>query len=202
MAYKVKKREKILHFIETPTVRFGNHDVEVTAFGFLQATEASDKIFAHFLEKHLGNADSLSILDLFCGRGTLSLALTKKGHRVKGVECDGQALTALQKVSDPLLTIEERNLFESPLLPEEFKGIEAVVMNPPRAGAETQTQELAKSNVNKLVYISCSAESFARDCKYLVDHGFKVREIIPVDQFMWTPHIEIMAYLERTRNVI
>lgn len=199
LAYKVKKREKILHFTDTPTVRFGNHDVEVTAFGFLQATEASDKIFAQFLEKHLPfkSASNTSLVDLFCGRGTLSLALTKIGYSVTGIECDGQALRALQKVEEPLLTIQERNLFETPLTSNEFEGIDAVVMNPPRAGAETQTHEIAYSSVKKLVYISCNAESFARDCHYLMEHGFKLREIIPVDQFMWTPHIEIMAYLER-----
>lgn len=199
LAYKVKKREKILYFTETPTVRFGNHDVEVTAFGFLQATEASYQLFAQFLEKHLpSKGDSqTTLIDLFCGRGTLSLALTKLGHRVTGIECDGQALHALQKVEEPLLTIQERNLFENPLLRDELEGIDAVVMNPPRAGAETQTHEIAHSSVKKLVYISCNAESFARDCKHLIEQGFKLREIIPVDQFMWTPHIEIMAYLER-----
>ncbi len=199
LAYKVKKREKILYFTKTPTVRFGKHDVEVTAFGFLQATEASDKIFARFLEKHLpfeGNSQT-SLVDLFCGRGTLSLALTNLGHTVTGVECDGQALRALQKVEEPLLTIQERNLFEAPLTSAELNKVEAVVMNPPRAGAEKQTREIARSCVKKLVYISCNAESFARDCVFLTDHGFKLREIIPVDQFMWTPHIEIMAYLER-----
>ena len=195
LAYKVKKREKILHFQETPTVRFGNHDVEVTAFGFLQATEASDQIFARFLEKHLPfDKTPLSIVDLFCGRGTLSLALTKLGHRVTGIECDGQALRALQKVEEPLLTIQERNLFELPLKSEEFKAVDAIVMNPPRAGAEKQASEIAVSSMNNLVYISCNAESFARDCALLMDHGFQLREIIPVDQFMWTPHIEIMAY--------
>ncbi len=197
LAYKVKKRETVLHFMETPTVRFGNHDVEVTAFGFLQATEASDKIFADFLEKHLGDSEPLNIIDLFCGRGTLSLALTKRGHRVKGIECDGQALKALQKVPEPLLEIEERNLFESPLLAEEFDSADVVVMNPPRAGADIQTQELAKSSCKKLIYISCNPESFARDCHHLLENGFQLREIIPVDQFMWTPHIEVMAYLER-----
>ncbi|HBN22759.1 MAG TPA: hypothetical protein DD412_05930 [Holosporales bacterium] len=199
LAYKVKKREKILYFTETPTVRFGNHDVEVTAFGFLQATEASDQIFAQFLEKHLpferNSQDTL--IDLFCGRGTLSLALTKLGHSVTGIECDGQALRALQKVEEPLLKIQERNLFETPLMRSELDGIKAVVMNPPRAGAETQTHEIAHSSIRKLVYISCNAESFARDSKYLMEHGFKLHEIVPVDQFMWTPHIEIMAYLER-----
>lgn len=198
-AYKVKKREKILHFTQTPTVRFGNHDVEVTAFGFLQATEASDLIFAHFLEKHLPfDKKPLNIIDLFCGRGTLSLALTKQGHHVTGIECDGQALRALQKVPEPLLGIQERNLFENPLKSVEFSTIDAVVMNPPRAGAERQTHEIAHSSLKKLVYISCNAESFARDCKHLLENGFHLREIIPVDQFMWTPHIEIMAYLERT----
>ena len=198
LAYKVKKREKILHFTKTPTVRFGNHDVEVTAFGFLQATEASDKIFAQFLEKHLCSPDPQKIIDLFCGRGTLSLALTQMGHKVVGVECDGQALSALQKVPEPLLDIQERNLFESPLTSQELNGADAVVMNPPRAGAEKQTHELARSGVKRVVYISCNAESFARDCKHLVDNGFQIREIVPVDQFMWTPHIEVMAYLERS----
>ena len=197
LAYKVKKREKVLHQTAIPTVRFGDHDVEVTAFGFLQATSASDQIFAEFLNRHLNSEKPQNIVDLFCGRGTLSLALTKNGHSVTGFECDGQALSALRKIKDENLQVFDRNLFEEPLTADELNEFDTVVMNPPRAGAATQTLEIAKSNVKNLVYISCNPQSFARDLQVLLENGFKVQELTPLDQFMWTPHIEVMAFLTR-----
>ncbi len=197
ISYKVKKKEISIHRIDQPTVRFGEHDVPVTAFGFLQATEQSDKIFGNFLTQHVNSSSKMKIADLFCGRGTLSLNLTKLGNDVHGYECDGQALNALKTVDEPLLTVYERNLFDMPLASDQLSNYDAVVMNPPRAGAESQTPLLAKSSVSKCVYISCNADTFARDAKILLDHGFAMKTVVPVDQFMWTPHIEIMAYFER-----
>ena len=197
LSYKVKKREHAIFDRVPPTVRFGEHDVPVTAFGFLQATQDSDEIFGSYLKENMDQNTPLKVVDLFCGRGTLSLNITKLGHHVKGYECDGQALSALRTVQDPNLTVFDRNLFESPLTHEELNEFDAVVMNPPRAGAEAQTKEIAKSNCRQLIYISCNADSFARDTKMLLDSGFTLKNVTPVDQFTWTPHIEIMAYFER-----
>lgn len=198
LSYKVKKKEICLYKKETPSVRFGKHDVPVTAFGFLQATAQSDTIFSDFLNQYLESKSPLKIADLFCGRGTLSLNLTQQGHIVHGFECDGQALEALKSVSEPNLSVHTRNLFESPLDSSELSSFDAIVMNPPRAGAESQTVAITNSQVSKLIYISCNADSFARDAKELISKGFGLKTVVPVDQFMWTPHIEVMAYFERS----
>jgi 23S rRNA (uracil1939-C5)-methyltransferase len=196
LAYKVKRHEKILYSKAHPTVRFGNHDVAVSAFGFLQATKASDHHFSHFLDTHLP-ARPLKIADLFCGRGTLSLALTQRGHQVAGFECDGHALSALKDVAEPALTVHERDLFDQPLSTAELNAFDAVVMNPPRAGAEAQAHELATAEIQHLIYISCNPESFARDCRILTDGGFTLEHVLPLDQFMWSGHIEVLSVLRR-----
>lgn len=90
-----------------------------------------------------------------------------------------------------------RDLFRAPLGAKELQAYDAVVLDPPRAGASAQAQELAKSQVPKLVAVSCNPGTLARDLRFLVDGGYRIARIVPVDQFLFSPHIEVVAHLER-----
>lgn len=196
LAYKVKRRQEIILEKEPPVILLGDHNVTISPYGFLQATEQTDQIFADFVQSNV-LPTAQRVADLFCGRGTLSLALTQKGVFVTGFESDPHALHALSEVKDPRLSLVERNLFDTPLSKAELETYDMVVMNPPRSGAESQSSHLKETTLPRILYISCSATSFARDCSILREGGYRLTKVIPVDQFLWTPHIELMAVLEK-----
>jgi 23S rRNA (uracil1939-C5)-methyltransferase len=143
---------------------------------------------------------SSHIADLFCGRGTLSLPLSKFAP-VDGYEMDEPALQALknatQKSQRPITTI-CRDLFKTPLKDIELDLYDVVVVDPPRAGAIEQTHALAASAVPTLIYVSCNPLTFARDVRNLVEGGYAIETIQPLDQFRWTVHVEAIAKLTRT----
>jgi 23S rRNA (uracil1939-C5)-methyltransferase len=95
------------------------------------------------------------------------------------------------------VTTERRDLFRRPLTAAELKRFDAAVIDPPRAGAEAQSAQLAASSIRRIAMVSCSAGTFARDLRLLVDGGYRIERITPVDQFLWSPHIEIVARLAR-----
>jgi 23S rRNA (uracil1939-C5)-methyltransferase len=95
------------------------------------------------------------------------------------------------------VTAAARDLFRWPLTRDELKAFDFVVLDPPRQGAEAQARELAQAKVRKIAYVSCDADSFARDAKILVEGGFKLREVIPVDQFLYSPHVELVGVFQR-----
>jgi 23S rRNA (uracil1939-C5)-methyltransferase len=141
------------------------------------------------------------IADLFAGAGTFSLRLARVG-RVHAVESDEKALAALDFAARNTqglkpVTIERRDLFRRPLMAPELKFYDAVVFDPPRAGAEFQCRELARSVVKKIVAISCNPLTLARDLAILVEGGYRITGVTPIDQFLWTSHVEIVATLEK-----
>jgi len=95
------------------------------------------------------------------------------------------------------VTAATRDLFRWPLVADELKKVDFVVLDPPRQGAEAQARELAKSKVKKIAYVSCDAVSFARDARILVAGGFTLREVTPVDQFLYSPHVELVGVFKR-----
>src|SRR5690606_12081198 len=90
-----------------------------------------------------------------------------------------------------------RDLFRNPLRPEELKSYDAAVTDPPRAGAQAQTEALAHSGLSRIAMVSCNPATFARDVRVLVDNGYELVAVTPVDQFLWSPHIELVAALVR-----
>ena len=88
---------------------------------------------------------------------------------------------------------ERRDLVHRPLLPAEFKGVEAAVVDPPRAGARAQAEQLARAKVPRLAMVSCNPATFARDARILIDGGYRLDWVQPVDQFRWSPHVELVA---------
>jgi 23S rRNA (uracil1939-C5)-methyltransferase len=148
-----------------------------------------------------GVKNAKTIADLFAGCGTFTFALAEKA-KVHAVELDKPALAAIAaavRATQGLkpITTEARDLFKAPLSGDELKPFDAVVMDPPRAGAQAQATALAASSVRRIAYASCNAESFGRDARILVAGGYKLGAVTPVDQFLWSSHIELVAAFAR-----
>lgn len=139
------------------------------------------------------------VLDVFCGQGTYSLPLARHSA-VEALEGDAAMVEALReaaaKASLPLKAF-ARDLFKSPLNARELARFDAVVINPPRAGAAAQSQELAQSAVPKIIMVSCNPATFARDAKTLREGGYNLARVTPIDQFHYTPHVELVAEFSR-----
>lgn len=186
-----------------PIVRFENIAVTLPAGAFLQATKQGEKsLFSAVLETVSG---AKCVLDLFAGAGTFSLPLARQAE-VHAVEGEADLTAALeqgwrsgQDLRD--LKTETRDLYRRPLLPDELNRFDAVVLDPPRAGAEAQVAELARSDIKKIAYVSCNPVSFARDAHVLCDAGFQIDWIQIVDQFRWSPHVELAASLTKRDTV-
>jgi 23S rRNA (uracil1939-C5)-methyltransferase len=182
-----------------PTVRLGDANVMLPPHAFLQATrEGEAALRTHMLELTQG---AKIVADLFAGLGTFSLALARQA-RVHAVEQDAAALAALAAAARATsglkpVTTEKRDLFKQPLTVPELKAFDALVLDPPRAGAEAQMRQIAASNLRRLVYVSCDAASFARDAALLAEAGFKPGAVTPIDQFLWSGHIELVAGFQR-----
>jgi 23S rRNA (uracil1939-C5)-methyltransferase len=179
--------------------RFGQALVTPPAGAFLQATAEGEAALLEAVREVVG--DSKRVLDLFAGCGTFSLPLAENAE-VHAVESEGDMLAALDKgwrraPGLKLMTTETRDLFRRPVLPEELKLYDSVVIDPPRAGAEAQIAELARSGVSTIAAVSCNPVSFARDAKTLTDAGFNLNWVDVVDQFRWSPHVEVVASFTR-----
>lgn len=182
-----------------PVVEFGGIRVSPPAGGFTQATKPAEEAMVKLVLAHVGKAKRIA--DLFAGAGTFSLQLARLG-RVHAVESDGKAIAALDHAARNTqglkpVTIEKRDLFRRPLMTSELKVFDAVVFDPPRAGAEFQCKELARSIVKKVVAVSCNPLTLARDLAILVEGGYRITSVTPIDQFLWTSHVEVVATLEK-----
>ncbi len=181
----------------TPVISMGRARVELTPGAFLQATAEGEAALARSVIAHLGNAKL--VVDLFCGLGPFALRIAEKA-RVIAADTDADAIAALTKARAPgLRPIEAtaRDLFRRPFVAEELRGADVVVFDPPRQGAQAQARALAASKVPLVIAVSCNAATFARDAKILVDGGYKLKAATPIDQFRYSPHVEIVARLER-----
>jgi 23S rRNA (uracil1939-C5)-methyltransferase len=182
-----------------PAVTMGRVKVALPPGGFLQATAAGEAALTELVLAHTGKAKSVA--DLFCGIGPFALRLAVR-TRVAAFDLDAAAINALQhavKGVSGLKPVEAaaRDLFRRPLVTQEMTKCDAVVFDPPRQGAQAQAAELAKSKVPLVVAVSCSAATFARDAKILIDGGYRLKRVTPVDQFRYSPHVELVARFER-----
>jgi 23S rRNA (uracil1939-C5)-methyltransferase len=182
-----------------PSVTIAEVSVTPPPGTFLQAATETDALLAHHVTAGIGKAKR--VLDLFCGLDTLSLALARKAH-ITAVDSDTSLLSALRKASNGaqgLKPIEplRRDLFRDPLSPKELEKTDAVVLDPPRAGAAAQCQSIARSKVRRVVMVSCNPATLARDLRTLVDAGYVIESVVPIDQFLYTHHLEAVAVLTR-----
>ncbi len=178
-----------------PQVQFGGVIVAPPPHAFLQATwEGEEALRARVRALTEG---AKHIADLFAGLGTFALPLARSAQ-VHAVEQDSEALAALSDAARKTkglkpVTTERRDLFRLPLTPLELNRFDAVVLDPPRAGAEAQAKALGASKVRRIAYVSCDAASFARDAAILVQAGFRPGPVTPVDQFLYSDHIELVS---------
>jgi 23S rRNA (uracil1939-C5)-methyltransferase len=182
-----------------PTVQMGPARVTLPPGAFLQATAEGEAALARHVATHVGAARRVA--DLFCGVGPLALRLASEA-RVTAVDSDVGAIAALRAAvaATPGLkpvTAEARDLFRRPLIPDELKSFDAVVFDPPRQGAEAQARQLAASKVGTIVAVSCNPATFARDARILIDGGYKLESVTPIDQFRYSAHVELVARLTR-----
>lgn len=171
--------------------------------GFLQATEAGETILTDLVLATLDMKTKRAV-DLFAGAGPFTLALARRCD-VHAVEGEAAALASIDRAyrATPGLrrvTTERRDLFRRPLLPIELNGYDAVVFDPPRAGAQAQAAQIAASKVPLVVGVSCDAATFARDAKVLIEGGYALARVTPVDQFTYSPHVEIVGIFRRDRQ--
>jgi len=176
-----------------PMVRLGKAEVALPPEPFLQPTRPGEAALQEFVCRTLKGAKRVA--DLFCGCGTLSFPLAEQA-RVHAVEIEAamlEALAAAAKATPGLkpVSTEKRNLFRRPLNETELNTYDAVSLDPPRAGALEQARMLARSKLARIAYVSCDAESFARDARILIDGGFTLKRVVPVDQFLWSSQIEL-----------
>jgi 23S rRNA (uracil1939-C5)-methyltransferase len=181
-----------------PLIHMGRAAVALPPGSFLQATAKGEEELARRVTGHAGKARKIA--DLFAGVGPFALRLAESA-RVTAVDSNGAALDALSAAAHApgLKQVEtiRRDLFRRPLRAEELAPFDAIVFDPPRQGAEAQARELAGSAVRTVIAVSCNAATFARDARILLDGGYRLLAVTPIDQFRYTAHVEIVAKFSR-----
>ncbi|MEM6538080.1 MAG: RsmD family RNA methyltransferase [Pseudomonadota bacterium] len=184
----------------TPMVSFGDVAVPLPPGGFLQASVDGEAAIADAVL--LGVGDAKRVADLFAGSGTLSLRLAAAGKRVVAIDAEGPAIEALKSAAKIAhgqgiirhpVAAETRDLDERPLLAKELEKHDAVVFDPPRAGAAAQAIEIAQSKIKTVVGVSCNPSTFARDAKILKDGGYTLSRLTLIDQFIHAAHVELVG---------
>ena len=182
---------------EPATVTLGGVAVAYPPYGFLQATKDGEQALLRAVQDIIG--ETKLVADLFSGLGTFAFGIAS-GRKVFAAEAERAALLSMKAAAGKAglqLFAEHRDLFRRPLIPAELNRFQAVILDPPRAGAREQVTELSKSEVAKIAYVSCNPSSFARDAKMLIAAGYKLQRIWPVGQFRWSTHVELAGEFTR-----
>lgn len=193
--------DELIAMIRPPSLDVGGTAVVAPPGGFVQAVAGAEAALAEIVLEAVGKARR--VCDLYAGIGTFSLRLARTAT-VHAIEGDAAALTALEaarrfaKGLKPVTT-ERRDLVRRPLSAKEFSRFDAVVLDPPHAGAKPQVELLAKSVVPRIAYVSCNPSTLARDLAILVAGGYAIDRVMPVDQFVWSTEVEAVAVLSRRR---
>lgn len=189
---------------EPPRVRFGGTPVTLAPGGFLQATAEAEQAMADFALDAL--KDCKRVADLFSGCGAFALRLAEAGNTVWAVDADRPAIAALTAAAKSAnlsrVTATARDLERQPLTRGELKKLDALLLDPPRAGAKAQVQQIAEAAKmgeapGLIVMASCDPSSFARDARTLLEAGYRLEKAVPIDQFRWSPHLEIASIFRR-----
>lgn len=186
----------------SPVVHMGRASVLLPSASFLQATAAGEEALATLVLDALGK--SKSVADLFCGCGPFTFRLAEKA-KVQAFDSDAPAIAALLNAARNTqglkpVAAEARNLMTAPLVVGELKDFDCVVFDPPRAGAEAQARQLARSEVKTIAAVSCDPLTLARDARILLDGGYSLSRLTAVDQFKWSSHVECVAVFSRRKK--
>jgi len=182
-----------------PALRFGPATVAVPPGTFLQAAREAETLILDLLREATKGAKTVA--DLFCGCGTFSLPLAETA-RVTAIDSEAVAVRALEAAARKCPTLRPvtarvHDLFRNPLLPGDLAPFDAVILDPPRAGAKAQAEQIAASTVRTVAMVSCNPVTFARDARALIDGGYRLGEVVPIDQFRWSPHTEVVGIFRR-----
>jgi 23S rRNA (uracil1939-C5)-methyltransferase len=183
-----------------PFLRMGAAIVNPPPAAFLQPTALGEETLVRLAGEALSGARR--VVDLFSGIGTFALRLAQNAE-VLALESDAEMLAALKAAADGAggalkdVQVLRRDLLRTPFSALEMKKFDAAVLDPPRSGARLQAEQIARAPIRKLAYVSCEPASFARDVRVLIEHGFSLTRVTPVDQFRWSPHIELVGAFER-----
>ncbi len=177
------------------TLTLGSIVVDVPAGAFLQASRAAQAFMTERVQDAVKDSDH--VLDLFAGIGTYSFPVSANS-KLTAIEGDKAMVTAMQDAArkyklENILRTERRDLFNHPLKRDELSGYDAVIINPPRAGAKAQAGQLAQAGIAKIVMVSCNPATFARDARLLKEGGYQLLKLTPVDQFVYSSHLELIA---------
>jgi 23S rRNA (uracil1939-C5)-methyltransferase len=196
---RITRHGEIVALRAAPIVTMGRARVTLPAGAFLQATVAGEETLARLVLEQVGATKTVA--DLFAGVGPFALRLAE-GARVTAADSDKEAMAALKRAAETthglrLVETQARDLFRRPYTPTELDRFACVVFDPPRQGAEAQARALAASRVPLVVAVSCSPATFARDARILADGGYRLTRVTPVDQFLYAPHLEVVARFVR-----
>jgi len=190
---------EMLYQARLPMVRFGPAAVALPPGGFLQASAEAERVMSSAVARAVDGA--ARVADLFCGAGAFTFPLAGRSG-VLALDASREAIAALAggRAGTPglkAIEAEARDLYRRPLLAGEMKRLDAVVFDPPRAGALDQAREIAASTVPLCVGVSCNPQTFARDAAVLIGGGFRLGSVLPVDQFLWSAHVELVGVFRR-----
>ncbi len=177
--------------ITQPMIEIGTKSLNLPMAAFLQASKEAQKVLADLVVKEVSADNPLRIADLFCGIGSFTIPLkdTFPDASIVGYDSFAPSVNVLNRI----VPAKVQDLFRHPLSHEELDKFDVVVLDPPRAGALEQVKQIALSKPKKVVYVSCNPASFARDACELINSGYKMEKVTPVDQFVFSPHLEIVA---------
>jgi 23S rRNA (uracil1939-C5)-methyltransferase len=178
-----------------PSVHFGTIAVAPPPGAFLQATKAGEDALSAAVVAALDGSKRVADLFAGCGAFALPLARAVPVHAVEGAAALTAALDHAMRYATGLkaLTVETRDLFRRPLLPAELARFDGIVIDPPRAGAEAQVAQIVTAQIPRVAMVSCNPVTFARDAALLIQGGYRLNWVQPVDQFRWSPHVELAA---------
>ena len=165
--------------------------------GFLQATADGAEALTDAVREVVGEA--AVVADLFAGVGTFAMPIAAKARvlAAEGARDPALSLRLAANRSGRQIAVEHRDLFRRPLSDEELSKFQAVILDPPRAGAKEQAPALARADIERIVYVSCNPATFARDARTLAEGGWRIDWIKPVGQFRWSTHVELVGAFSR-----
>jgi 23S rRNA (uracil1939-C5)-methyltransferase len=196
---RLTRHGELIAQARAPSLRMGSARVLLPPAAFLQATAEGEAVLSQLVVDACAGAKQVA--DLFAGVGPFALRLAATA-RVRAFDADEAAIAALKRAAEATHGLkpteaQRRDLFRSPLSVAELARCDAVVFDPPRQGAQAQSRELAASSVPTIVAVSCNPGTFARDMRQLIDGGYRLTAVTPVDQFRYSAHVEIVARLEK-----